>query len=139
MTVAHSSPIGSGVCGNCGRRVAQRRKAIQVIKRPLNELIASLRSPRRRSDHKATAENINRHITAGTDQSPFARVAIPGLIVSAAATRDNWRPAMSLDRVGQYSLVCRIDIEHRHAAALAAHEADSRRVRELARDLGAAD
>src|SRR5262249_40641550 len=68
----------------------------------------------------------------------LAIVPIPGLEMSAAAPRYNPRPTVAVDCIGQHPLVCRIDVEHRHAAAPAAHEADRRRVGELAGDLGAA-
>src|SRR5262249_43508637 len=107
--------------------------------RALNELIASPRNLRRRGDHKAAAQNINRHIAARTDQSPLACMAIPGLEMPAPTARDNSRSAMSLERIGQHPRVCRIDIEHRHAAALAAHETNRRRMTKLAGNLGAVE
>src|SRR5262249_697343 len=139
VAVSHPVPNGGHIGWRNAWRVIQRWKTLQVGKRALNELVASFRNPRRWRNHKSTAQNIDRHISARPNQPALARVAYPGLKVPAAAPRDNSRLAMSIDRVGQHSLVCGIDIKPRHAASPAAHEADGRRVGELAGDFGAAD
>src|SRR5262249_12125388 len=102
-------------------------------------LIAALGALRWWRDDKAGAQNVYRDISVGPDSAALTVIPIPGLEMPRARSRDQRRQAVATEGVGEDSLVPGVAIQRRDSIALAAHEADRRRVGELAGDLGAAD
>jgi hypothetical protein len=120
------------------RRIVQRRQAGEIVQRSLNELIATLGDTRRRGNHKARAQHINRDISVGPNPAALIVMPIPRLVITAAAANDDWRLAVAIDRISQHLLIFGVDIEHGDAAAAATHKANRWRVGKLPRQLTAA-
>src|SRR5262249_51907019 len=98
-----------------------------------------LRALRWRRKHKASAQNINRDISVWPNPPALTVMAIPGLEMTGARSRDQWSRAVAVHRVGKNSFVLGVAIQRRDAVAPAAHEANGGSIGELVRDLAAAD
>src|SRR5260221_620328 len=95
------------------------RKAIEIVESAFDKLVVGLAAGRCRRDHEARAQHINWFFGEWPNAPPLAVVTIPSLIMAAPGADNDWRLAISVERIAKHPLFVGIDIHHRDAAARA--------------------
>src|SRR6516164_8910680 len=74
-----------GIVPRFDRHILHNGQPVEIVEAALEELVLTFGDPRRRCDHLAAAQHINRSPNPRPDLSPLAVMSVPSLKVAAAA------------------------------------------------------
>ena len=87
------------------RHVLHDRKAVEIVEAAGYKFVGALGALRWRRNHKAAAENIDRHVAIWPDLAVLTVMPIPGLEMTGACSGDQWCLSVTVKGVGKHTLV----------------------------------